>query len=211
MSEENKTREPKQKRSIEKKEKILKAAYKLICQEGYYKTTTSEIAAEAGVSIGCLYSYFKDKHMIMMELLEDYQRQFDELRNKFISEMTSCNAPEKWFREFMLMLIDIHERTINFQKELKALYYYDKEIAASTDEETKKIQSIALNTLKLYKGHNIEITDYEAAAIVLTTIINSVVDRISLYPNIIEKDRILDEAIKALCSYLKMPTEKHLQ
>ena len=60
-------REPIQKRSIEKKEKIIQAGFDLICQKGYYNTTTSEIAKSAGVSIGILYQYFKDKHDILID------------------------------------------------------------------------------------------------------------------------------------------------
>lgn len=59
-----KTRIPTQKRSIEKREKILKAGFKLFCENGYYKANTVEIAKCAGVSTGALYSYFADKREI---------------------------------------------------------------------------------------------------------------------------------------------------
>ena len=61
----NEIREPIQKRSIEKKEKIIKAGFELICEKGYYNTNTAEIAKAAGVSTGIVYQYFKDKHDIM--------------------------------------------------------------------------------------------------------------------------------------------------
>ena len=54
-----KTRVPTQKRSIEKREKIIKAGFDLFCEKGYYKTNTAEIAKYAGVSTGALYSYFE--------------------------------------------------------------------------------------------------------------------------------------------------------
>lgn len=37
-------REPMQKRSIEKKEKIIKEGFDLICKKGYYNTNTAQIA-----------------------------------------------------------------------------------------------------------------------------------------------------------------------
>ena len=40
----NEIREPIQKRSIEKKEKIIEAGFELICKKGYYNTNTAEIA-----------------------------------------------------------------------------------------------------------------------------------------------------------------------
>ena len=64
--------EPKQKRSIEKKEKIIHAGFELICQKGYYNTNTAEIAKVAGVSTGIVYQYFKDKHDILIEGIRLY-------------------------------------------------------------------------------------------------------------------------------------------
>ena len=70
MDNEKTVRQPKQKRSIQMKEKILSAAMQLICDMGFFETTTNEIAKAAGISIGSLYSYFSDKDTILAELLE---------------------------------------------------------------------------------------------------------------------------------------------
>ena len=68
----NEIREPIQKRSIEKKEKIIQAGFELICEKGYYNTNTAQIAKAAGVSTGIVYSYFKDKHDILIEGIKIY-------------------------------------------------------------------------------------------------------------------------------------------
>lgn len=65
-------RKPIQKRSIEKKEKIIKAGFDLICENGYYNTDTAKIAKKAGVSTGIIYQYFKDKRDIFINGLEKY-------------------------------------------------------------------------------------------------------------------------------------------
>ena len=72
----NEVRIPKQKRSIEKKDAIIRASYTLFCEKGYYKTNTAEIAKMAGVSTGIVYSYFQDKKDIldMIDLLETAMR-----------------------------------------------------------------------------------------------------------------------------------------
>lgn len=61
-----KTREPQQKRSIEKKNRIIETGFRLMCENGYQKTTTADIAKAAGVSTGIIYSYFKDKRDIFI-------------------------------------------------------------------------------------------------------------------------------------------------
>ncbi len=65
-------RNPKQKRAIEKKEKIIKIGFDLICKNGYHNINTAEIAKEADVSTGIVYQYFKDKYDILIEGLEKY-------------------------------------------------------------------------------------------------------------------------------------------
>ncbi|MBP7175030.1 MAG: TetR/AcrR family transcriptional regulator [Thermoclostridium sp.] len=79
-------REPKQKRSIEKKTKIVKAGMDLFCEKGYHGTNTVEIAERAGVSTGTVYCYFKDKKDIYIAsfeyFLDSYHRPLlDELNN----------------------------------------------------------------------------------------------------------------------------------
>lgn len=63
-------REPRQKRSIEKKTKIIKVGLDLFCEKGFYHTNTVEIAKAAGVSTGTVYSYFKDKKDIYIASFE---------------------------------------------------------------------------------------------------------------------------------------------
>lgn len=63
-------REPIQKRSIEKKTKIIKAGLDLFCKKGFYNTNTVEIAKTAGVSTGTVYSYFKNKEDIYVASFE---------------------------------------------------------------------------------------------------------------------------------------------
>ena len=68
----NERREPRQKRSIEKKNKIVKAGYELFSEVGYYGTNTAEIAKRAGVSTGIVYGYFQNKRDILINVLEIY-------------------------------------------------------------------------------------------------------------------------------------------
>ena len=67
-------REPIQKRSIEKKEKIIKYGFDLICEKGYHNTNTAEIAKSAGVSTGIVYQYFNDKRDIFLQGIEQYSK-----------------------------------------------------------------------------------------------------------------------------------------
>lgn len=59
-------RVPQQKRSIAKKEQIIEAASRVFNRDGFFGTTTDEIAKEAGFSVGSIYSYFTDKKDILI-------------------------------------------------------------------------------------------------------------------------------------------------
>ena len=48
------TRIPTQKRSIEKRNKMIEKGFKLMCEKGYYNTSTPDIAESAGVSTGII-------------------------------------------------------------------------------------------------------------------------------------------------------------
>ena len=63
-------REPSQERARQKVELILEAATRIIDQEGLAGLTTNRIAEVAGISIGTLYQYFKNKQQILSTLGE---------------------------------------------------------------------------------------------------------------------------------------------
>lgn len=67
-------RQPTQKRSIEKKQNIIKYGFELICEKGYHNTNTAEIAKAAGVSTGIIYQYFNDKRDIFLQGIEQYSK-----------------------------------------------------------------------------------------------------------------------------------------
>ena len=122
-------REPIQKRSIEKKEKILKAGFELICSEGYYNTNTAQIAKKANVSTGIVYQYFKDKHDILISSLEKYA-------DSIFFPM--LNLPEFKFKKSDLAklvnqmiesYISDHKLSHTAHEEIMAMTHSDKDVA----------------------------------------------------------------------------------
>ena len=65
-------REPKQARSRALVARILSAAAELFAADGYERTTTNRVAAQAGVSVGSLYQFFADKHALLEALQSEW-------------------------------------------------------------------------------------------------------------------------------------------
>lgn len=61
------SRIPTQKRSIEKRNKIIEKGFELMCEKGYHNISTPDIANAACVSTGIIYQYFNDKKEIFIE------------------------------------------------------------------------------------------------------------------------------------------------
>ena len=63
----------------ERREQIVRAAVKLFSEQGYFVTTIQQIAREAGISVGLVYQYFREKDDVLFlslqNVLETYERE----------------------------------------------------------------------------------------------------------------------------------------
>ena len=146
----NEIREPIQKRSIEKKEKIIKAGFELICEKGYYNTNTAEIAKVAGVSTGIIYQYFKDKHDILVEGIKRYASDiFYPMLNVTSNIKIDKNNLDSVLRNMINAFVENHKLSQIAHEEIMAMTHSDKEIAEFFQENemvmTKNISKILVD------------------------------------------------------------------
>ncbi len=67
----------------DKYDKILNAAIKVFAEQGYYKSTISQVAKEAGVADGTIYIYFKNKADILFNFFSYKTRMvFDRFKDE---------------------------------------------------------------------------------------------------------------------------------
>lgn len=144
----NNIREPIQKRSIEKKQKIIKSGFDLICQKGYYNTNTAEIAKAAGVSTGIVYQYFNDKHDILLEGIKLYAGDIMyPVANNFPTDVSPDNL-KTVLKEVINKFIENHKLSQVAHEEIMSMTHSDKEIANFYRERemytTKTISNILI-------------------------------------------------------------------
>lgn len=133
----NDVREPKQERSIEKKNKIIQAGYELFSEAGYYGTNTQEIAKRAGVSTGIVYGYFKDKRDILICVLNIY---IERVSKSLMDIMHDLRAP----LDFKKAASSVVQKTIEMHTENAKLHNALHSLSA-TDELVQN-EFIALET-----------------------------------------------------------------
>lgn len=143
------TRMPKQKRSIEKRNLIIKKGFQLICNNGYYNTTTNDIAKYAGVSTGIIYQYFNDKKEIFIEGIKNYSDSImfpilDHLKETDIKIEKLDIILENMINTF----IKKHTLSKNAHEEMIALSHLDDDISKIFKDKEIKTTNIIVDTLK---------------------------------------------------------------
>lgn len=195
-------REPVQRRGINTKEKIVESALEIFCEKGYYKTTTNEIAQRAQVSIGSLYSYFKDKDTIFFEILDKYHEKFVVEKSEMTSDLALLKSDTKvWLRAFMDGLIKVHEDTKELNRELYVLAYYNPEVAEIVEKNKDKTKQTTIGYLVMLKD-GMDSETAAAAATVTFDLISATVDRIVFGQNEIDREKLINTTIDMIYHYV---------
>jgi len=128
------TTEPKQQRSIDKKNRIIEAGYALFNEKGMRNTNTAEIAKRAGVSTGIVYRYFTDKHEIFIASLPMYFTSYYGRIHKVFSALTLPLDYEKIVDDIIEAVIVSHDTSPAAFAEISALSFSDPEVKSFFDE-----------------------------------------------------------------------------
>src|SRR5262245_59283539 len=63
---------PRQRRSLENRERVKAAALRLFSRNGYARTSIDDIAAEAELAVGGFYLHFRTKRQLLVALMDDF-------------------------------------------------------------------------------------------------------------------------------------------
>ena len=195
----NKTRIPKQQRSIEKKNRIMDAAMTLVAKKGIHNTNSKEIAAKAGVAIGTFYSYFPNKNQLLVELLDIYLKDhFHRIWKDGIS--TDATSFQQTIRHLAQNLLDAYDVAPDFHKETHVLRYSDPEVKALYDRDTEmEIKQIS-HVLEQFSVYH-TIKNIKAAALVIQSAAENLVHKIK-FMGIKDEKPAIDEFSEMIYKYL---------
>lgn len=203
MSEHKNIRKPMQKRALEKKNKILVTSRKLFSDKNYFNVSTNEIAKEAGISIGTLYSYYKSKEDILIDLVEAYHQ-------TFLSVFSEINQPESlalfksdpkvWLKNLVSKLLTIEDAA--FHQEIEILAVSVPEVKRVVLDQQEKMKNLTYEHFLFYANktnpHQIKIL-----AVILFDFISSLVDELLYVSHSNEEsEEILEMGINAIHSLI---------
>lgn len=195
---EREIRIPKQKRSIEKKNKIVVAAYNLFNEKGYHNVNTAQIAKEAGLSTGCLYDYFMDKQDIFMDVLKMHNRNITQLIYDKLLALPEDIKPLELIKQFIHIFLEAHNHSKGFHQEVMALSYANNSISSliSSYEKEETLDFFAT----YLKQHHIVLTaetEKEKILLMLNTLENLSHELLYKEHPLIDSEYYINE-----CSYM---------
>lgn len=164
-------RVPTQKRSIEKRNKILENGFNLMCENGYFNTSTPDIAKAAGVSTGIIYQYFKDKKDIFIEGVKNYAESImfpmiDILENENIKIDNLDNV----IKSMINIFIQNHTISKKAHEELMAMSHLDEDVSdIFKNSEIKMTEKI----VKILENNNIHLKNAKEKIHIIVGIIDN--------------------------------------
>jgi AcrR family transcriptional regulator len=127
-------------------DKILQAAGKLFARQGYYGTSTREIARLADVSENTLFRHFDNKEELFWSSLRSYSAGL-KFRQDVLKGITQCDSPEVVLPKIIEMLAD----TVNYRPELLRLIAVAFiELRTKADEFCQEQLSPVFSTINHY-------------------------------------------------------------
>jgi AcrR family transcriptional regulator len=133
-------------------DKILQAAGKLFARQGYYGTSTREIARLADVSENTLFRHFDNKEELFWASLSSYSAGF-KFRQDVLKGITKCDSPEVVLPKIIEMFAD----AVSYQPELLRLIAVAfVELHTKADEFCQEQLSPVFSTINHYVDMNIK-------------------------------------------------------
>ncbi len=153
-----------QKRAVKTRESIISNTEALIAKHGIESVNTNMIAEKAGISVGSIYTHFKNKWEIFLIILEEHSNKVYTFGKKNMDRVLKENLTFKEAVELIIPgLYRINKRNGKLNSELEKFIQTDKRAAAIHKKWEKMEDRKILSFLESYSD-SISISDMQAAA-----------------------------------------------
>lgn len=193
---------PTQKRSIEKRNKIIEKGFELICEKGYHNISTPDIAEASGVSTGIIYQYFTDKKEIFLEGVRNYSNSIMfPMLEIMDTKNIEINNLEKLLRKMINSFVKNHKISKKAHEELMAMSHLDNEVANIFKESEFELTNKIVNILE---DNNLKIENSTEKIHIAIGLIENLCHEIVYHKHRkIDYEVMEDEVIKIVTNLLK--------
>ena len=196
------TRMPTQKRSIEKRNKIIEKGFELMCEKGYYNISTPDIAEAAEVSTGIIYQYFNDKKEIFIEGVKHYA---NTIMFPMLTILENNNVKINNIETLLRTMIDAYIKNHTISKkaheELMAMSHLDDDVSDIFKESEFALTD---KIVQILKYNNIEIENPTEKIHIVIGIIENLCHEIVYHKhNKIDYEIMTNEVINIVIKLLK--------
>lgn len=194
----------KQARGINTKEKIVEAAERYFCENGYYEASIRKLADAAGISIGSFYFYFKDKDELLLEVSRRQNERFLHTIGESLAK-TDCYKKDRreWLRGFITDLLNTYRNSGKLRAELKALNYEKPEIACQKKMQNDQTIGLMMDSIgSSLMMHDLKVMHPQIALLFVIDMIDSTYGRIANGDPAQRSEDIIDECVDAVYKYL---------
>lgn len=124
-------REPRQARSRERLERIMKATAMLLRERRFDQVTIADIVKEAGTSVGVFYSRFENKDALLEFLEEQVYAEVGEVIANNLEGQTT-ESPEELVRKLVELTVLVHKKFSGISREIVQMAWGDPARLART-------------------------------------------------------------------------------
>ncbi len=173
--------QPQQSRSQETWNGILEAAATLFDSQGYEPTTTHQIAAEAGVSVGALYRYFDSKEAVLKEL---YRRESSSLRERALAEFSIADLLSRDIPALLRKTLELAFRVYRERPGLRRVFAEQSRKIPELVELRRALEGDVHHAVHqiLAAAPGIRVPDTEVGAYLATVFLEALMDDFLLFP-----------------------------
>ena len=197
-------REPQQKRSIAKKKRITEAGIQLLCEKGYYNTTTVDIAKAAHVSTGIVYSYFKDKKDILISGLDMLSEQAVAPLLATFQEKLNLSDFLEHMEDLLDYFVDFHIKFQSMHQELGALALSDPDVNAFMVKFEKSLVHTLTN---ICISHGVDLPNMYEKIHIVYDMVESYCHEVVFYPDEAMDYVVYKQEILSCIHYLLLGSE----
>ena len=195
-------RTPKQQRGIETRKQIIKAAFKLFAEKGIHGTNSTEIAQKAGISIGSFYSYFKNKKVLLLEMLEGYVEEHYKMVWRKLDGFNLDELDRDKINAIIASVFEAYDIAPEFHRQTHALRYSDLDIKRIYDRERVRQVDQIQYLIEKNIHHLIHIKDPHIAAMVIHNAVENVAHTAKFMGSDIEEERLVGGLADMISGFL---------